>query len=72
MKNQSMETDSEMTKMIKLADKHIKHMVINMHHMLKYWKKHKYNEERNIRHKRKPNEISSSETYLKLKFYRRG
>lgn len=31
-----METDSEMTKMMKLADKHIKHIFINMH---KYWKK---------------------------------
>lgn len=50
-----METDSEMTKMMKLADKHIKHIFINMHHMLKYEKKHKYNEERNLSHKRKPN-----------------
>lgn len=64
MKNQSIETDSEMTKLITLADKDIKHTFITMCHMPKYEKRnHKYIKEIKIRCKRKLNGIFSGKKH---------
>lgn len=47
-KNPLIETDLGITDMMKLADKDVKTVFINVFHMLK-WRKHEHNEERNGR-----------------------